>query len=129
MAMADSGHHWDTGCAVDARAVAPTIAISHAGHGKAIVVAPDVRARSARDCVSGVHEVVEVRLDHQLRRLDGELAQLDQALELQLEGLEAQIEAEIEANLEAALHFEEAMRKMEEAKVRVVLEKVGGGGI
>jgi hypothetical protein len=125
---------------VDAAAISPTIAISHNGHGKAVVVAPDVRVRSARDCVSGfryqvhpdVREVVEIHLDHSLRNLDAELELLDEALEIQLEGLEAQIEAEVQANLEAALHIEEAMmeveRAMQEAKVKVVVEKAGGGG-
>lgn len=136
LAMADQGEHWDTGCTVDATAVAPTIAISHSGHGRAIVVAPDVRVRSVHDCASDVHEMVEIHLDNSLRhldaeleQLDAELSQLDQVLEIQLEGLEAQIEAEVEANLEAALHFEEAVREIEEAKVRLIVEKVGGGGI
>jgi hypothetical protein len=132
LAMADQGEHWDTGCAVDATAISPTIAISHSGHGKAVVVAPDVRVHAVHDCVTDVHEMVEIHLDHSLRHLDAELELLDEALEIQLEGLEAQIEAEVEANLEAALHFEEAMREveraMEEAKVKVVVEKVGSGG-
>jgi hypothetical protein len=133
LALADSHSHLDTGCAVDARAFAPTIAISHNGMKRGIVVAPDVRVHGVRDCVSDVHEVVEIHLENSLRHLDAELEHLDEALEIQLEGLEAQIEAEVQANLEAALQIEEAMREvesaMEEAKVKVVVEKVGGGGI
>lgn len=128
LAMADNGGHLHKGCTVDAAGIVPTIAISHAGRGRAVVVKPDVRVHTVRDCVSDVHEVVEVHLDNSLRHLDAELEHLDQALAIQLEGLEAQIQAEVEANLEAALHFEEARQKMEEAKVRVVVEKVGGGG-
>jgi hypothetical protein len=73
--------------------------------------------------------MVEIHLDNRLRHLDAELELLDETLEAQLEGLEAQIEAEVEANLEAAFQIEEAMREVEQAKVKVVLEKVGGGGI
>jgi hypothetical protein len=133
MAMADQGGHWDTGCAVDAAAISPTIAISHSGHGRAIVVAPNVRVHAVRDCVSDVHETVEIHLDNKLQQLDAELELLDEALEVQLQGLEAQIEAEVQANLEAAFHFEEAMREAEraiqEAKVKVVVERAGGGTI
>ncbi|MGD2123286.1 MAG: hypothetical protein PVJ76_16150 [Gemmatimonadota bacterium] len=129
LALADSGSFGDPGCTVDARALSPTIAISHGRRGQAIVVAPDVRVHAVRDCVSDVHEMVEIHLDNRLRHLDAELELLDETLEAQLEGLEAQIEAEVEANLEAAFQIEEAMREVEQAKVKVVLEKVGGGGI
>jgi len=89
--MMDAGEHVHRGCGVEAMAVSPRIAISHGGGAHAIVVTPDVRVHAVRDCVSDVHEVVEIHVDKHLQHLDTQLEHLDHALEIQLEGLEAQI--------------------------------------
>ncbi|NNM04683.1 MAG: hypothetical protein HKO65_06225 [Gemmatimonadetes bacterium] len=131
LAVMDGGEQVDGRCGIERMAVSPTIAVSGQGGAHAIVVGPDVRVHSVRDCGSSIHEVVEIHMDNQLRHLDAQLEHLDHVLEIELEGLEAQIEAEVEAELvqlEAELELQEAIRAFEDAKVKMVIEKVGGGG-
>ena len=142
LAVLDSGHRGHVRCGVEMRGITPTIAISHGGGAHAIVVTPDVQLHSVRDCVSNVHEVVEIHMDNHLRHLDAQMEQMDQVLDIQLEGLEAQIEAEVEAELakveaelaeleaqlEAEFHFQVAKKDFDQARMRMVIERVGGGG-
>jgi len=114
LAMTVGGGHADARCAVEARmAVSPRIAISNRGRARAILVTPDVR----------------VHLDNHFEQLDTQLDQLDQALELQMQQLEFQLEATLGQEMEARIQFEEAMRKVEAARLKVVVEKIEGGGI
>jgi hypothetical protein len=143
LAVLDGADHHVNRCAVEAVAVAPSVAISHNGGARAIVIRPDVRVRSDRDCAREIRHVVRVRGDHSLEfleadmeQLEANLEQMETALEVQLEGLESQIETQLEAQLEAnlhqefeaQLHFEEAMRKLKEAQVRIHVSGVGEGG-
>jgi hypothetical protein len=61
-----------------------------------------------------------------------DLGHMEQALEIQMEKLEAEIEAQVEASIEhefeAQLQFEEAMKKLEEAQVKVIVARGGEGG-
>ncbi len=130
LAVMDGGDHVHRRCGIERTAVAPTIAVAGHDGAHAIVVSPDVRVHSIRDCGSSVHDVVEIHMDNQLRHLDAQLEHLDHVLEIEFEGLEAQIEAEVEAELqalEAELESLEAIREFEAAKVKMVIEKVGGG--
>lgn len=141
-AVMDSGSHAHHSCGAEIMNVTPSIAISRGGGAHAIVVTPDVQVHSVRDCVSNVHEVVEIHMDNHLQHLDAQMEHLDHVLDIHLDGLEAQIEAEVEAELaqveaelaemeaqlEAEFHFQEAKREFEEAKIKMVIEKVGGGG-
>ncbi len=128
LARMDPGEHGHPGCGVERMAVSPRIAISGRGEARAIVVTPDVRVHSVQDCGSNVHEMVEIHMDNHLHDFEAQLEKLDQVIEIQMEGLEAQIEAEIEAEMEAQFQFEEAVREFEEAKIKMVIEKVGSGG-
>jgi len=127
-AFMDGGEHADIGCGMEAVAVSPQIAISHRGDAGAIVVMPDVRVRAIRDCVRGVEGVVEIHMENHLQHLDAQLEHLDQTLEIELRQMERQLEAELGQEMEARMKFEEAMRHMEEARVRVVVEKLERGG-
>jgi hypothetical protein len=127
-AMMDGAEH-SSRCGISRTAVSPKIAISGRGKARAIVVTPDVRVHAKGDCVSGAHEIVEIHLENQLEQLDAQLEHLDHVLEVQLEGLEAQIEAEVAAEMDARFKYEEAVRQIEEARVRMIVERVGGGGI
>jgi hypothetical protein len=111
--MTDGGGHADARCAVEAFAVGPRISITHSREARAIVVAPKVR----------------VHLDHHFEQLDTQLEFLDQALELQLQQLELQLEAELGQEMDARIQFEEAMQQVEAVRLKVVVEKVEGGGI
>ena len=126
-AMFDGGDHAEARCGVEAFAVRPNISISHRGEGRAVIVTPDVRVHAVRDCVSGVEGVVEIHMENHLQQLDAQLEQLDRALEIQLHELELQLESEVGLEMEARVKFEEAMRQMEEARVRVVIKKNEGG--
>jgi len=80
---------------------------------------------------------VEVHVGNHLVDLDAQLEKLDQALEIQMDGLESQIEAQIEAQLKAQgeqqvgaeAQLREAVRQMEraQARVKVVVGRAGGG--
>jgi len=130
LAMTDGGGQADARCAVEARmAVSPRIAISDRGRARAILVTPDVRVHAVRDCAVDVGKVVEIHLDNHLEQLDTQLEFLDQALELQMQQLEIQLEAELGQEMDARLQFEKAMQQVEVARLKVVLEKVEGGGI
>ena len=128
-AMMDGGQPADMGCGVEAIAVSPRIAISHRGEERAIVVNPNVRVRAVRDCVREVEGVVEIHMDNHLQHLDAQLEHLDRALEIELRQLEHQIEAEVEQEMEARFEFQEAMREAEAARLKIVMEKLGGAGI
>jgi hypothetical protein len=117
------------GCGVEAMALSPRIAISRGGHGQAIVVAPDVRVHSRAGCGHGTPDVVEIHLEKELQNLDVQLEQMDRALELQMQALETQLEAGMEQGLEARFQFEDALRQLENARVKVVVNKVPSGGI
>jgi len=123
------GHHADAGCGVEAIAVSPRIAISHGGEARAIVVNPNVRVHAVRDCIREVEGVVEIHMDNHLQHLDAQLEHLDRALEIELRQLEHQIEAEVEQEMEARFEFQEAMREAEAARLKVVMQKLGGAGI
>ena len=112
LAMTDGGRHADARCAVEAFAVSPRIAISHGRDARTIVVTPNIR----------------VHLDNHLEQLDTQLEFLDQALELQMQQLELQLEAELGQEMDARIQFEEAMQQVEAARLRVVVEKLEGGG-
>jgi len=128
-AMMDGGHHAHTGCGVEAIAVSPRIAISHRGEARAIIVNPNVRVHAVRDCIREVEGVVEIHMDNHLEMLDAQLENLDRTLEIELRQLESQIEAEVEQEMEARFEFQEAMREAEAARLKVVMEKLGGAGI
>ncbi len=128
LAVVDGNGHRHGVCGVEAMAVSPRIAISHGGHAQAIVVTPDVRIRSVRGCERAVGEVVEIHMEKRLHSLDLELEQLDRALELQTQALESQLEAGLEQGLEARLQLDQAMRQMEAARIKTVVEKAGSGG-
>ena len=134
LAMTNVGGHADARCAVETMAVSPRIAISHGGDTGAILVAPKVRVRAVRDCMTEVDGVVEIHMENHLEdlnlhmgHLDVQLDHLDRALEMELHQLESQLEAEM-GQMEARIHFEEAMRQLEEARVKVVVKRVEGGG-
>ena len=113
LAMTVGGGHADARCAVEAFAVIPGIAISHGREARTIVVTPKVL----------------VHLDNHFEQFDTQSDQLDQALELQMQQLEFQLEATLGQEMEARIQFEEAMRQVEAARLRVVVEKIEGGGI
>jgi len=75
-----------------------------------------------------VEGVVEIHMENHLQHLDAQLEHLDQTLEIELRQMERQLEAELGQEMEARMKFEEAMRHMEEARVRVVVEKLERGG-
>jgi hypothetical protein len=129
LALMDSNEHVHHRCGVEAVAVSPRVAIAHGGKSHAVFVSPDVRIRGIRDCGAEIHKVVEIQLENQLEQLDVQLEHLDHAIEIQMEGLEAEIESQIEAQMDAQLKFEEAMEKIQEAKIQMVLERAGGGGV
>jgi hypothetical protein len=129
LAVMDSSDHGQR-CGVEAVAVAPRIAIAHSGsaHGR-VVVTPNIRVHNKRRCPDERREHIEIHLDHQLHEVEAHLEQLDQALEIQMEALESEIEAKLEHELEARLHFEEAVQELQEAKIKMIVRKVEGGGI
>jgi hypothetical protein len=129
LAMMDGDGHADVGCEVEAMAVNQTVAISHRRDAGAIVVMPDVRVHAVRDCVGEMNGVVEIRLNNHLEQLDAQLEHLDHALEIELRQMELQLEAEFGQEMEARIQFEEAMRQVEEARVKVIVKKIEGGGI
>lgn len=128
LAMADGSAHPDMGCGVEAMAVSPSIAISHGGHSRAIIVAPDVRVSSVSDCAGAAHALVEIHMDQHMEQLDAHLEHLDHALEIQLEGLEQQFEMEFFQEQEIQAQLEAAMEQLEEANIRVKIEKIRSGG-
>jgi len=126
--LTEDGGHADVGCAVEAMAVSPRIAISHGGEARAIVVTPDISVHTMGDCARHADGMVEIQMGNHLEHLDTKLQYLDQALEIQLQQMESQLEAEWEQQIEARAEFEEAMRQMESARVKVTVKGVGGGG-
>jgi len=136
--MADADHQ-DHRCAVETVAVTPSVAVSHGSGVRAIVVKPNVRVRSSSDCARQARHVVTIHRGHELGHLEANLEHMEanlehveQAIEIQMERLEAQIEAQVEASIEqefeAQVQFEEAMKALEEAKVKVVVAGSGTGG-
>jgi len=126
VAVMEGGGESHIRCGVEAMAVSPTIAISHGGEARAIVVRPDVRVHSIRDC--GSSGLVEIHMDNQLRHLDAQLEHLDHALEVQLEQLEHQLEFELAQEMDVRVQLEEAMSQLEAAKLKVIVERVEGSG-
>jgi len=126
LAVMEGGGGSHVRCGVEAMTVSPRIAISHRGEARAIVVTPDVRVRSVRDC--GSPGFVEILLDNQLQHLDAQLEHLDHTLEVQLEQLEHQLEFELAQEMDVRVQLEEAMNQLEAAKLKVVIERVEGGG-
>jgi hypothetical protein len=129
LAVMDGEKPLHPACGIEAMAVSPRVAISHRGHAQAVVVTPNVRIHSRGCGGHGTPEVVEIRMEKDLQNLDVQLEQMDRALELQMQALETQLEAGIEQGLEARVQFEEALRQMENARVKVVVEKARNGGI
>ncbi len=131
------GHDARVDCALEASALAPRIAIAHGGRAHTVVVAPTARVRYHRNCADAMDGAVEVHVGNHLVDLDAQLEKLDQALEIQMDGLESQIEAQIEAQLKAQgeqqvgaeAQLREAVRQMEraQARVKVVVGRAGGG--
>lgn len=128
LAMADVSAHPDMSCGVEAIAVSPSISISHGGHSRAIVVAPDVRVSSVSDCAGVTHGLVEIHMDQHMEDLDAHLEHLDQTLEIQMEKLEQQLEMELFQEQEVQARLEMAMERLEEANIRVKIEKSRSGG-
>lgn len=126
-ALLDGAEHSQGGCAVEAFAVSPNVSISHRGEARAIVVAPNVRIHRVRDCVEDVEAAVEIHLDKHLEHLDAQLEHLDRTLEVELHQLEQQLESELGQEMEARFEFQEAMRQMEEARVKVIVKRSEGG--
>jgi len=133
LAIMDGGGESYVRCGVEAMAVAPRIAISHGGEARAIVVRPDVRVRSIRDC--GSSGLVEIHVDRHMENLDAQLEHLDLQLEVQLEQMEHQLERmehqfefELAQEMDVRVQFEEAMSQFEAAKLKVLVERVQGGG-
>lgn len=129
LAIMDGDRAVHRDCGVEAMAVAPRIAVAHGRRSHSIVVTPDVRIHSVRDCSQGRAEVIEIQVEDQLRELDVQLEQMNGALELQMEALETQLEAQVEQGLEARLQAEQALRQLENARVKVVVEKARSGGV
>ena len=142
LAVMDAGHRAPLPCAVEARAWVPQVSVSGNGHSHAIVVAPKVHVRELRHCRGDAF--VEIDMDAHLQemeaqlqgldralefQLEGRLKGLDRALELQLQGLESQIERKFQQQMEARAQLEDAMRQVERARVRVVVERAGSGGL
>lgn len=142
LAVRDAGHRAPLPCAVNTAAWAPQVSVSGNGHAHAIVVAPKVHVRELRHCRGDA--VVEMDMDAHLQeleaqlenldrvieiQLEGQLKDLDRTLEFQLQGLEGQIERKVRQQMEARAQFEEAMRQVEKARVQVVVERAGSGGI
>ena len=128
VAMLDGGAHPDMGCGVEAIAVSPTIAIAHGGHSRAIVVTPDIRVGSLGDCAGATHGLVEIHLDRQMEELDAHLEHLDHALEIRLGELEHQLELEVFQEFEVQAQIEAAMEQLEEANIKVKIERIRSGG-
>ena len=128
LAIMDGDRAVQGGCGVEAMAVSPRIAVSHSRGSHSVVVTPDVRIHSVRDCDHGKATVIELQVEDQLRELDVHLEQMDRALELQMEAFESQLEAQLEQGIEARLQAEEAMRQLENAHVKVVVAKARRGG-
>jgi len=131
-AFMDGGGHADVRCGVEAMALSPRVSISHSGRARAIVVTPDVRVHAVRDCVREMDGIVEIHMenhmDTQLQHLDIQLEHLDRTLEFELQQLESQLERELVPAFEAREQFEEAMRQMEKAKVKVAVKRIERGG-
>ena len=120
LAILDGNERADAPCTVEAVAVRPKVVVSRNGEARVMVVSPDVRVHSRRGCGVGVAEAVEIHLDGRLRHLEAveaELNGLERTLELQLGGLEAELEAQIQEEVEASLHLE--MENLEEALGRI----------
>jgi hypothetical protein len=135
LAVMDSGEDAHFGCGVESVAVSPTIAISSGGEARAIVVAPDVRVRKLKECGSSgvVHVHVNRHVDAHLEHLDAQLEHLDEALEIQMEQLEHQLEHQLEAQIiqeiDVQARMEEALSRMEDARIRVRVKRAESGGI
>jgi hypothetical protein len=129
LAMMDGKGDSHASCGVEATALSPRIAISRGGHGRAIVVTPDIRIHSRGGCEDGTPEMVQIRLEKELQNLDVQLEQMDRALELQMQALESQLEAGLEQGIEARVPIEDALRQIENARVQVFVSRVPGGGI
>ena len=137
MALSDGHPQADMGCGVRAMAVAPSLAISHGTGARAIVVSPDVRVHTNRDCGREIDGVVEIHMENHLQDMEVHLEQMEHALEIELEQLEHQLEQQFEQQfeyefqaqkeMEARAKFQEAMGQLEAAQVKVRVKRAGAG--
>jgi hypothetical protein len=107
LAMRTHDGHRYVDCAVEARAVSPRVIVTSGGTTKTIVVSPDVRVHSRRNCGVEVGEIVEIHVDKHLRHIE-ELGMEMSELEIELEGLERALEFDFKFSegLEPAFAFQ-----------------------
>ena len=123
LAMRAHDGHRQIDCAVEARAVSPSVVVSGHGDARTIIVAPDVRIHSRKKCGAEVGEMVEIHLDQHVRHLEGfEIEMRD--LEVQLEGLERALEFEFHLSEGAQPEFAFQFERNIEAEIQAEMERV-----